>query len=175
MDNKQIIEIIADKYRDIMDILQINVREDNKNTPQRVAKLLVDMCVNENRPIELLDRQMSCFENPQDGGRVEIKDIPFNSLCSHHHFPFFGLAKVSYLPDKKIIGLSKIPRVIKWFSKRPQLQERLTKQIGEYLVNLLDPLELKVELYDCIHTCMLCRGIESQGKTLTRYYYIKED
>ena len=84
-----------------------------------------------------------------------------------------GLVTVSYVPDKTIVGLSKIPRVVKYFSQRPQLQERLTKDIGEYLVDLLQPKSLTVEV-TATHTCVMCRGAESNCSTSTTFEYRRE-
>ena len=82
--------------------------------------------------------------------------------------PFIDKATVGYVPDKRIVGLSKIPRVVKYYSKRPQLQEQLTTEIGDYLFNLLQPKAVFVEV-TAMHTCVLCRGAESDCETTTSY------
>jgi GTP cyclohydrolase I len=157
-------------YKHIMEELGIEFDEDNIETPARVMGMLWEMTESLREPIEYLNDEMSVFD-AKNAGIVEVKDIPFTSLCSHHHMPFFGFARVAYQPKDKVIGLSKIPRVVEWFSKKPQLQEYLTQEIGEYLVGIIKPVCLRVELYDCVHTCMLCRGAKSPGKTATYYEY----
>jgi GTP cyclohydrolase I len=120
-----------------------------------------------NNNINELNSQMKLFKNV-DGisDMVIMKDIDFTSICEHHWLPFKGLANIGYVPNENIIGLSKIPRVVKYFSKKPQLQERLTKEIGEYLVKTLNPKFLIVEL-TATHDCVGCRGIESNCLTNT--------
>lgn len=99
---------------------------------------------------------------------VTVRGIEFSSTCEHHWLPFMGVAEVSYIPSDTIIGLSKIPRVVKYFSQKPQLQENLTNEIGEYLFNLLNPKWIKVTLI-ATHTCVMCRGAESNCETETVY------
>lgn len=165
-------ECIAEHYNIIMTLLGIEFFEDNEHTPLRVAKMLTEMTETLRKDVSELDEEMSFFQATGSRGMIEVKDIPFTSICSHHHLPFYGYAKVSYIPSyDKIIGLSKIPRVIKWFASQPQLQERLTEQIGSYLVEKLEPECLSVSLYDVTHTCMLCRGVRSPGKTDTHFEY----
>lgn len=93
---------------------------------------------------------------------VLVKDIDFYSLCEHHMLPFFGRAHVAYLPNRKIVGLSKIPRLVDVFSRRLQVQERLTNQIAEVLVELLEPKGAAVVL-EAQHLCMQMRGIQKQN------------
>ena len=118
--------------------------------------------------ISELHRQMTLFNNEGVTTPITVKDIPFSSTCEHHWLPFMGLVTVTYVPDKEIIGLSKIPRVVKYFSKRPQLQERLTNDIGKFLFDILKPKYLKVEVVST-HTCVMCRGAESDCETVTSF------
>ena len=97
---------------------------------------------------------------------VLIKDIEFYSLCEHHLLPFFGRAHVAYIPDGKIIGLSKIPRIVDLFSRRLQVQERLTSQIAESLNGVLKPHGVAVVL-EGQHMCMQMRGVEKQNSYAT--------
>lgn len=170
---KTIQENIAEKYKEIMNMLCILPDENNEKTPMRVAKMLLELFKNVNEPIDTLLAQMSLFPAPKHITPIVIRDIPFTSMCSHHHMPFFGKVAVEYVPEETIIGLSKVPRVVKFFSKKPQLQENLTNEIGEFLVEIIKPQFLTVHLYDCLHTCMLCRGVESQGLTDSTFAYQK--
>ncbi|HLJ45958.1 MAG TPA: GTP cyclohydrolase I FolE [Bryobacteraceae bacterium] len=98
---------------------------------------------------------------------VVVKDIEFFSMCEHHLLPFFGKVHVGYLPNKKVIGLSKIPRIVDAFARRLQLQERLTQQIADTLVEVLEPRGVGV-ICEARHFCMMMRGVEKQHSgTLT--------
>jgi GTP cyclohydrolase I len=107
------------------------------------------------------------FEEETYGNMVLVRDIDFYSLCEHHLLPFFGKAHVAYIPDRKIVGLSKIPRLVEVFARRLQVQERLTDQIAQALDDNLKPLGVAV-LVEASHFCMQMRGIEKQNsRTLT--------
>jgi len=97
---------------------------------------------------------------------ILVKDIDFYSLCEHHLVPFFGKAHVAYIPDGRIIGFSKIPRIINAFAQRLQLQERLTQQIADALQQALQPLGVGVVI-EARHLCMQMRGVEKQNATIT--------
>lgn len=170
IDNK--VEAIKEHIEEIMRILEIPLTESNKNTPLRVAKMWCnELFVNRNdRHLEELNDKMALFPNLYSNEMVIMKNIDFNSICEHHWLPFSGKVTVGYVPDKTVIGLSKIPRVVKYFSKRPQLQEQLTAQIGDYLYNLLHPKAIFVEI-ESTHQCVKCRGVESDCATNTVYKY----
>ena len=93
---------------------------------------------------------------------ITVRDIELYSLCEHHLLPFFGKAHVAYLPNGKIIGLSKIPRIVDIFARRLQVQERLTRQIAETIQDLLNPKGVAV-VVECVHLCMTMRGVEKQN------------
>lgn len=161
---------IEELTREIMYVLDIEANDSNRDTPRRVAKMYVNELfknVNDEN-ISELHRQMTLFKNEGVTTPIIVKDIPFSSTCEHHWLPFMGLVTVTYVPDKEIIGLSKIPRVVKYFSKRPQLQERLTNDIGNFLFDILKPKYLKVEVVST-HTCVMCRGAESDCETVTSF------
>jgi GTP cyclohydrolase IA len=99
-------------------------------------------------------------------GIVIVRDIELYSLCEHHLLPFFGRAHVAYLPDGKVIGLSKIPRIVDAFARRLQVQERLTTQVGEALTRLLEPRGVAVVI-EASHLCMMMRGVEKQDSRTT--------
>lgn len=172
------VEQIKEHIQAISDILGIKESESNSLTALRVAKMLCEELFQNrnNANIEELNSRMKLFPNPNEDSHEEVtlNDIRFNSMCEHHWLPFIGLVNVSYVPDKSIVGLSKIPRVVKYFSKKPQLQERLTKEIGEYLVALIRPRYLRVVIR-AKHTCVMCRGAESDCSTKTFYEYRNSD
>lgn len=155
----------------IMNILGIEETESTKDTPRRVAKMYVNEVFSSinNEGISELNKQMTCFPNDGTDDLIIVKDIDFSSMCEHHFMPFTGKFAVGYIPDKSIIGLSKIPRVVKYFSKKPQLQERLTKEIGEYLQLVTKCEGIIVYCYDSNHTCVSARGVESCCNTDTVY------
>jgi len=97
---------------------------------------------------------------------VLVKDIDIYSMCEHHMLPFFGKAHVAYIPDGKIVGLSKIPRVVEVFARRLQVQERLTQQIRDAIQNVLNPRGVAVVI-EATHMCMVMRGVEKQNAVTT--------
>lgn len=164
---------IEEHVRAISSLLGIPVTESNQDTPHRVAKMYYnELFKNRNgMNIEELNASMKLFKCEGTSDSITIKGIKFSSVCEHHWMPFMGEASVMYVPNENIIGLSKIPRVVKYFSCRPQLQERLTNDIGLYLTNLLKPRYLRVELV-ATHTCVMCRGAESECETRTVYTFM---
>lgn len=174
IDNK--VEEIRKHIEAIADILGIEKNASNENTPLRVAKMYCnELFKNRNNAnLEELNSRMKVFPNEGTTTPVTVSGIEFCSTCEHHWLPFMGNVTVSYIPDKSIVGLSKIPRVVKYFSQRPQLQERLTNDIGNYLVNLLRPKSLTV-VVNATHTCVMCRGAESNCDTTTSFKYRRED
>ena len=130
------------------------------NTPERVAKALAFMTQGYQRNIDhLLNGALFPIEYDE---MVIVKDIDFFSLCEHHLLPFFGKVHVGYLPNKKVVGLSKIPRVVDTFARRLQVQERLTTQIAETLESKLNANGVGV-VVEARHLCMMMRGVEKQN------------
>jgi len=129
-------------------------------TPQRVAKSLRELTSGYDVDIDGLINE-ALFEVPYSE-MVLVKDIDFYSLCEHHLLPFFGKCHVAYIPDGKVIGLSKIPRVVEAFSRRLQVQERLTSQIAEIILKKIKPLGVAVVM-EGRHLCMEMRGAQSKN------------
>src|SRR6478735_2384382 len=129
-------------------------------TPERVAKALLFMTKGYHEDIErLLNGALFPIEYDE---MVIVKDIDFFSMCEHHLLPFFGRVHVGYLPNKKVVGLSKIPRIVDTFSRRLQVQERLTVQIAETLSSKLNAHGVGV-VVEARHLCMMMRGVEKQN------------
>src|SRR6478609_7160439 len=129
-------------------------------TPERVAKALKFMTAGYTQDIDtLLNGAMFPIEYDE---MVIVKDIDFFSMCEHHLLPFFGKCHVGYLPNKKVVGLSKIPRIVDTFARRLQVQERLTVQIAETLSNKLNANGVGV-VVEARHLCMMMRGVEKQN------------
>ena len=135
-------------------------REGLERTPERVAKSLEYLTSGYKQNVgEILNDALFTEEYDE---MVVVKDIDFFSLCEHHLIPFVGKAHVAYMPHKKIVGLSKIPRLVEMFSRRLQVQERLTTQIASTLNDALQPRGVAVVM-EAVHLCMLMRGVEKQN------------
>ena len=175
MDNEAKVKAVEEKLEEIFKIMEVPESISTSNTPHRIAKMWVNEVfknMNDNN-IKELHSQMTCFPAERGTGKrglIMVKDIPFTSMCEHHFMPFYGTVTVAYVPSTEIIGLSKIPRVVKYFSKRPQVQERFTEDIKQYLTEILYPLALFVEV-KATHTCVLCRGAESEAETETLSWF----
>lgn len=140
-------------------------REGLLRTPARVAKAL--RFLTSGYKAELRDvLNGALFDAEGYEEPILVKDIEFYSLCEHHMLPFFGKASVAYLPGKRIVGLSKIPRLVDLFARRLQVQERMTKQIAAALVDALEPRGVAVSLTG-VHLCMAMRGVEKQASQTT--------
>ena len=135
-------------------------REGLARTPARVAEALGFLTRGYGQDVDaVLNKALFTVECNE---MVIVRDIDFYSLCEHHLLPFFGKCHVAYLPRDRVVGLSKIPRLLDVFSRRLQIQERLTNQIAEALAEALDPLGVGV-VVEATHLCMLMRGVEKQN------------
>ena len=159
-DEKAILSL-SDKYKSILgEIGEDTEREGLLKTPERVAKALAFMTSGmHDVPPDILKSALFTEDNNE---MVLVKNIEVFSLCEHHMLPFYGKAHVAYIPNGKIVGLSKIPRVVDAFSRRLQVQERLTEQIRDCINDTLEPIGVAVVL-EAQHLCMQMRGVEKQG------------
>ena len=160
-DERKIAEI-ADHVRSIIEILGLDPEKDAnlKDTHRRVAKMYLEMFAGLSEGAE---PNITCFPNDENySSMVMEKEIPFYSMCSHHFVPFYGHAHLAYIPNERIIGLSKLPRIVEFYAKRPQLQERLTEQIAGYLEQRLKPQGIMVVL-EARHLCVEMRGVKKPG------------
>jgi len=134
-------------------------REGLLETPMRVARMYAELFAGLHQdPSVHLD---AIFTEKYDE-LVVLRDIPFYSMCEHHLMPFIGVAHVCYLPDGKIVGISKLARVVEGFARRPQVQERMTSQIADLLMQRLQAKGVAVIL-SATHSCMTCRGVRKPG------------
>lgn len=138
-------------------------REGLKKTPERVAKSLCYLTSGTQQSLETLIND--AFFSSTMTEMILIKDIELYSLCEHHLLPFFGHCHIAYIPDGKIIGLSKIPRLVDFYARRLQIQENLTCQIADSLMSLLNAKGVAVVI-EAKHLCMMMRGIEKQNTSL---------
>lgn len=163
--NSERINRIANHYESIITELGEDAkREGLLKTPERVAKAMQYLTHGyELNPSELMKKALFTEDHNQ---MVIVKDIEVYSMCEHHMLPFFGKAHVAYIPNGKIVGLSKIPRVVDAFARRLQVQERLTDEIKDCIQSTLEPLGVAVVI-EAKHMCMQMRGIQKQNSVTT--------
>jgi GTP cyclohydrolase I len=161
---------IEDKFRDIMNIMGLDLTDDSlQGTPHRVAKMYIKEIFSglnpENKPAVKL------FENKYQYKEMLVeRNITFYSNCEHHFVPIIGKAHVAYISNGKVIGLSKLNRIVQFFAKRPQVQERLTIQIAEELKRVMETDDVAV-LIDAVHLCVSSRGVQDfNSATVTSSY-----
>jgi GTP cyclohydrolase I len=161
---------IEDKFRDIMNIMGLDLTDDSlQGTPHRVAKMYIKEIFSglnpENKPT------IKLFENKYQYKEMLVeRNITFYSNCEHHFVPIIGKAHVAYISNGKVIGLSKLNRIVQFFAKRPQVQERLTIQIAEELKRVMETEDVAV-LIDAVHLCVSSRGVQDfNSATVTSSY-----
>ena len=156
---------IENNYREILkDLGEYPNREGLIKTPERVSKAMKFLTNGYEVDPDQIVKQAIFHEEYSE--MVLVKDIEIYSLCEHHILPFFGKAHIAYIPNGKIVGLSKIPRVVDTFSRRLQVQERLTIEIRDCLQRTLEPKGVAVVL-ECSHMCMQMRGVQKQNSATT--------
>ena len=163
-------ERIAILFEEIMDVIGLDLTDDSlKGTPKRVAKMYIDEIFSglnpQNKP------KIALFDNKYQYNQMLVeKNITFYSNCEHHFVPIIGKAHVAYISSGKVIGLSKLNRIVQYFAKRPQVQERLTNQIAEELKAILKTDDVAV-IIDAKHLCVSSRGIKDESSaTVTTFY-----
>jgi GTP cyclohydrolase I len=163
--DKEKIQIIENHFKAIMHTLGLDLSDDSlQNTPHRVAKMYVKEIFSglhpDNHP------KMSAFENKFQYGEMIIeRDIEVHSTCEHHFLPIVGKAHIAYISSGKIIGLSKLNRIVSYYSKRPQIQERLTRQIVADLQQALETDDVAC-IVDARHMCVILRGVQDTGSSM---------
>jgi GTP cyclohydrolase I len=164
------IAAIEPHFKAIMEILGMDLRDDSlRGTPLRVAKMYVKELFQGLNPANM--PSMTLFENKFQYNEMLVeKNINFYTNCEHHFVPFFGKAHVAYISSGKVIGLSKLNRLVEYFSKRPQVQERLTMQIGKALQTVLQTQDVAV-MMDAKHLCVSSRGVkDDSSNTITSFF-----
>jgi GTP cyclohydrolase IA len=170
LSDEEKIEMISERFEEIMQIMGLDLTDDSlQGTPRRVAKMYVKEIFSGLNPAN--KPEPTLFENKfKYRNMVVEKDILLQSFCEHHFLPIYGKAHVAYISSGKVIGLSKLNRIVKHFGKRPQVQERLTMQIAAELKKVLQTEDVAVYI-DAKHMCVQARGIEHQESSTVTFEY----
>ncbi|SOE19857.1 GTP cyclohydrolase I [Spirosomataceae bacterium TFI 002] len=170
LDDETKIELIGKHFKEIMQILGLDLTDDSlKGTPHRVAKMYVNEIFSGLNPGNM--PQLTLFENQYRYSEMLVeRDIKFHSNCEHHFVPINGFAHIAYISSGKVIGLSKLHRIVNHYARRPQVQERMTIQVGNALKEALGTEDVAVIL-DADHMCVSMRGVGDQSSsTVTSFY-----
>lgn len=170
LDDDLKVELIEKHFREIMLILGLDLNDDSlSGTPHRVAKMYVKEIFSGLNPAN--EPQIKLFENKYNYNEMLVeKGIPFHSNCEHHFVPITGVAHCAYISNGKVVGLSKINRIVHYYARRPQVQERMTMQIANHLKRVLDTENIAV-MIEAEHMCVSTRGVEDSGVvTITSEY-----
>lgn len=173
MDDQLKIELIAKHFREIMHIMGLDLNDDSlQGTPLRVAKMYVEEVFSGLNPAN--KPSVTLFENRYQYKQMLVeKDIEFYSNCEHHFVPIIGKVHVAYISNGKVVGLSKINRIVQYFAKRPQVQERMTVQIANALKEALQTEDVAV-IVDAKHLCVSSRGVKDSTSVTTTSEYCGE-
>lgn len=167
--NDKITEVLSKNFKDVISSLGEDVsREGLQKTPERVAKAMQFLTQGYEQDPDEIMREAIFHEEYSE--MVIVKDIEVYSMCEHHMLPFFGKAHVAYIPQGKIVGLSKIPRVVDAYARRLQVQERLTLEIRDCVERTLNPMGVAVVI-EASHMCMQMRGVQKQNSVTTSSAY----
>ncbi len=155
------VERVRSQTRGLLEALGLDLEDPNlKQTDERMARMYLEMF---HGLKEGSEPEVTTFPNDEGySSMVMEKDIPFYSMCAHHFVPFYGHAHIAYIPQDRIIGLSKFARILEFYAKRPQLQERLTEQVVDFLEDKLDPRGAMVVI-EARHLCVEMRGVKKPG------------
>lgn len=166
-EKKEKIELL---FEEIMNIMGLDLTDDSlKGTPKRVAKMYIDEIFSGLNPAN--KPKIALFDNKYNYNQMLVeKNITFYSNCEHHFVPIIGKAHLAYISSGKVIGLSKLNRIVQYYAKRPQVQERLTNQIAEELKSILETPDVAV-IIDAKHLCVSSRGIKDDTSTTISAYY----
>ncbi|AHM59159.1 GTP cyclohydrolase i [Flammeovirgaceae bacterium 311] len=170
LDDELKTELIAKHFREIMHIMGLDLNDDSlAGTPERVAKMYVKEIFSGLNPAN--KPEVRLFDNKYQYNQMLVeKDITFYSSCEHHFVPIIGKAHVAYISSGKVIGLSKINRIVQFYAKRPQVQERLTVQIAQELSEALQTEDVAIVM-DAAHLCVSMRGIQDEtSRTITSQF-----
>ncbi|MFN3445925.1 MAG: GTP cyclohydrolase I FolE [Bacteroidia bacterium] len=170
LDDELKIELIEKHFKEIMQILGLDLSDDSlKGTPHRVAKMYVKETFSGLNPANA--PEVKLFENKYQYKNMLVeKSISFHSLCEHHFVPIVGKAHVAYIPNGKVVGLSKLNRIVRYFARRPQVQERMTIQIANMLKEALGTNDVAV-IIEADHMCVASRGVQDvTSNTITSEY-----
>ena len=153
---------VAEKFSDILKLLGLDITDPQlKDTPERWAAFMQEFTSYTD------DNIYTTFPSSKPEQAVAFKDIAYHSICAHHFLPFYGKASIAYLTTDRMIGASKLPRIVKMAGRKPQSQETMGQEILELVMQITGSQHVAVVLYDTVHTCMTMRGIEAHGTLMT--------